>query len=74
MELSATNANEQFSYDALGNRLFYNGVASTYDPSSQRIQDDGVFTYVYDLNGNIIYKSNKQNGTSYVFEYSVTDE
>jgi len=66
--------NESFSYDALGNRLTYNGVSSTYDNSGQRIQDDGQFTYVYDANGNIIYKSNKQNGVSYTFEYSALNQ
>jgi RHS repeat-associated protein len=66
--------NETFSYDSLGNRLTYNGVASSYDNSGQRIQDDGKYTYVFDLNGNIIYKSNKQNGISYTFEYSALNQ
>ncbi|MEK6628643.1 MAG: RHS repeat-associated core domain-containing protein [Bdellovibrionota bacterium] len=66
--------NESFTYDALGNRLTYNGVASTFDNSGQRIQDDGQFTYVFDANGNIIYKSNKQNGISYAFEYSALNQ
>jgi len=68
------NDNESFSYDALGNRLTYNGVTSTFDNSGQRIQDDGQYTYVYDLNGNIIYKSNKANGISYTFEYSALNQ
>lgn len=76
---SATKAedatqNESFSYDALGNRLTYNGQSSTYDNSGQQIQDDGLYTYVYDNNGNIIYKSNKSNGTSYAFEYSALNQ
>ena len=29
---------------------------------------------MYDLNGNIIYKSNKQNGVSYTFEYSALNQ
>ncbi|MEK6627649.1 MAG: RHS repeat-associated core domain-containing protein, partial [Bdellovibrionota bacterium] len=66
--------NETFSYDALGNRLTYNSTASTYDNSGQRIQDDGQYTYVYDANGNIIYKSNKANGISYAFEYSALNQ
>ena len=66
--------NESFSYDALGNRLTYNGATSTFDNSGQRIQDDGQFTYVFDANGNIIYKSNKQNGISYAFEYSALNQ
>jgi len=66
--------NESFSYDALGNRLTYNGTTSTFDSTGQRIQDDGKFTYVYDLNGNITYKSNKQNGISYTFEYSALNQ
>ena len=68
------NQNESFTYDALGNRLTYNGVASTFDNSGQRIQDDGQYTYLFDANGNIIYKSNKQNGTSYTFEYSALNQ
>lgn len=66
--------NESFSYDALGNRLTYNGVTSTFDNSGQRIQDDGIYTYVFDANGNIIYKSNKSNGISYTFEYSALNQ
>lgn len=66
--------NESFSYDALGNRLTYNGVASTYDNSGQRIQQDGLYTYVFDANGNIIFKSNKTNGISYTFEYSALNQ
>ena len=50
-----SSQNETFSYDSLGNRLTYNGVNSTFDNSGQRIQDDGQYTYVYDLNGNVIY-------------------
>lgn len=49
-------------------------MASSYDNSGQRIQDDGKYTYVFDLNGNIIYKSNKQNGISYTFEYSALNQ
>lgn len=66
--------NELFSFDALGNRITYNGVTSVFDNSGQRIQDDGLFTYVYDANGNIIYKSSKANGISYVFEYSALSQ
>lgn len=69
-----SSQNETFSYDALGNRLTYNGVQSTYDNTGQRIQDDGQYTYVYDLNGNITYKQNKTNGISYAFEYSALNQ
>ena len=60
--------NEVFSYDALGNRLTYNGVNSSYDQSGQKIQDDGVYVYLYDGNGNILAKNSKTNGTSFSFE------
>ena len=69
-----SSQNESFSYDALGNRLTYNGVGSSFDNSGQRIQDDGQYTYVYDLNGNVIYKSSKSNGVSYAFEYSALNQ
>ena len=66
----APTESETFSYDALGNRLTYNAAASIFDNSGQRIQDDGQYTYVYDSNGNIIYKSSKANGLSFAFEYT----
>ncbi len=66
--------NEAFSYDALGNRLTNNGVSSAYDQASQRIQDDGFYTYLYDLNGNILAKNSKINGISYLYEYTALNQ
>ena len=33
-----------------------------------------LLTYVFDANGNIIYKSSKANGISYSFEYSALNQ
>ncbi len=68
------NENETFQYDALGNRVAYNGITSTFDQSGQKIQDDGQFTYLYDNNGNILAKNSKSNSESFAFEYSALNQ
>ncbi len=70
----ASVENESFSYDALGNRLTYNGVGSTFDNAGQRIQDDGLYTYSFDANGNILSKNSKTNGLSFSFEYTALNQ
>lgn len=72
--VESPSTNEVFQYDSLGNRIAYNGVNSSYDQTGQRIQDDGAYTYLYDLNGNIVSKNSKSNGVSYSFEYSALNQ
>lgn len=66
--------NEVFAYDSLGNRITHNGVSSTFDITGQRIQDDSKYTYLFDLNGNILAKNSKTNGQSYRYEYTALNQ
>jgi RHS repeat-associated protein len=56
---------EAFSYDALGNRTGYVGIANN------RLQSDGTFSYLYDDEGNRVQRTRISTGevTSYVWDY-----
>ncbi len=62
---------ETFGYDPLGNRLNRDGQAvdSVFDAANRLIEDDD-FTYVYDLNGNLVTKTAKAGGavTGYTWD------
>ncbi len=60
-----TPPTEQFSYDAVGNRL-----GTTVDLNNALLEDS-EFTYTYDYNDNLIQKVKKLNGetTNYTYDY-----
>jgi len=60
-------SNETFSYDKAGNRTTYNGSAAwTYNAKDELVTRPGV-SYVYDLNGNMIQKTEGTVVTDYVY-------
>lgn len=65
---------EQFGYDSVGNRTSSGGAANVYDANSEKILDDGMYTYVFDNNWNVTYKSSKSSGISYAYSYNSRNE
>ncbi|MFH1062623.1 MAG: FG-GAP-like repeat-containing protein [Candidatus Omnitrophota bacterium] len=61
---------EQFVYDALGNR---NSVQYSYNDANQLLED-GLFTYNYDNNGNMIAKIRKGSGEQTTYTYDSEDQ
>jgi RHS repeat-associated protein len=61
------DSNEQFNYDATGNRT----SGGTVTPSGNRPREDGTYTYGYDDEGNLTRRTNKANNevTTYTFDY-----
>ncbi len=64
---------ETFSYDSVYNRTQDQGGSYNYDQKSQRLIEDYKFLYLYDNNGNLITKTDK-NITGEVTNYSYTSE
>ena len=64
---------ETFSYDSVYNRTQDQGGNYNYDQKSQRLIEDYKFLYLYDNNGNLITKTDK-NITGEVTNYSYTSE
>jgi YD repeat-containing protein len=67
---NATNPNETYSYDPVGNR---NPLIQTYD-AGNRLLDDGTYTYAYDHNGNMITKQNKTTLETTTYSYNSEDQ
>ena len=69
---SGTSFDENYSYDAAGNRLsFSNGIISrtyTIDPNNQ-LYSDGVNTYLYDAEGNRIRRTQISTGNYVEYHY-----
>ena len=69
-DLQSSANSEVFAYDSIGNRLGSGNQELVYDQTGQRLNEDGLYSYAYDKNGNIISKNSKLGGISYGFEYS----
>jgi RHS repeat-associated protein len=68
---SVQNPLEQFSYDAVGNRLSDNvKSAYQYNELNQLTEDDSC-TYAYDADGNMVSKVCKTTGDSTVYTYDI---
>ena len=68
---NATLPAENYTYDQVGNR---NPASFVYD-NANRLLDDGVYTYTYDDNGNLITKTNKSNPSDIVtYTYNVENQ
>jgi len=59
-EADALHNLETFNYDSLGNRTSDNQGSYTYDNKKHRLEEDWRHIYVYDLNGNLISRQEKQ--------------
>ncbi|MBK9293564.1 MAG: hypothetical protein IPM57_03830 [Oligoflexia bacterium] len=64
---------ENYSYDGVGNRLTDSNGNYVYDASSQRLNEDYRYLYIYDNNGNLIRKY-PRNSTDLAYEYQYTSE
>lgn len=66
---SASNPNESFTYDAVGNRTSSHLSAQyTYD-AANRLRSDARFDYVYDPNGSLTEKTERSNGSKTTYSY-----
>lgn len=62
---------ETFIYDKIGNRTADQLGNYTYDVSGEKLQEDYLYVYLYDNNGNLISKMPKnQTSIGYKFTYS----
>ncbi len=64
---------ENFSFDSIGNRTTDQIGSLSYDANNQRLIQDYKYLYVYDNNGNLITKTDK-NISGDVTNYSYTSE
>jgi RHS repeat-associated protein len=71
--VSSSYQNENFSYDSIYNRTQDQGGNYSYDQKSQRLIEDYKFLYLYDNNGNLITKTDK-NISGDAVNYSYTSE
>jgi hypothetical protein len=65
---SGTSFDENYSYDAAGNRLTSPGKSYTVDPNNQ-LYSDGVYTYLYDGEGNRIRRTEISSGNYVEYHY-----
>ncbi len=61
---------ETYGYDLNGNRTSANGVSYREAATGNRLTFDGVFTYVYDQDGNLLSKFGMVNGVQTTFAYT----
>lgn len=68
--LNSTNPNEAYTYDPVGNR---NALINNYD-GGNRLLDDDIYTYTYDLDGNMTSKVKKVGGETTTYTYNSEDQ
>jgi len=69
-----TNPLENFTYDAVGNRVDSNqNGLSTFNAANQ-LEEDAGFNYLYDANGNLVQKTDKSTLLSTVYEYDAENK
>ncbi len=72
---SLSNYNsESFQYDNIGNRTQDSGGSYTYSANRQQLTENWKYRFVYDLNGNMTEKYDKQTGEFYKYEYSAKNQ
>ncbi len=59
---------ESYSYDANGNRTLANGVQQDIDAGNQ-LEDDGIYTYTYDDEGNRTSRARSGEFTEYEWDH-----
>ena len=66
---------ESFSYDTVGNRLTKQGqtTQSVFDDANRLLEDEN-FIYTYDLNGNMISKTDKSTNETTQYTYNAENQ
>ena len=71
---TAPNPLEQFSYDAVGNRMTdLTHSAYQYNEVNELLEDDSCL-YQYDLDGNMVQQVNKNTGDTTTFTYDIENK
>ncbi|OYZ14931.1 MAG: hypothetical protein B7Y39_17030, partial [Bdellovibrio sp. 28-41-41] len=71
VQASGGAVSEAYSYDNIGNRLTDQNRTYDYDITGQRLNQDSLYTYQYDNNGNLINKISRDGlKESHHYEYS----
>jgi RHS repeat-associated protein len=68
--VNSTNPSETYSYDPVSNR---NPLTNNYD-GGNRLLDDDIYTYTYDLDGNMTKKVKKIGGETTTYTYNSEDQ
>jgi RHS repeat-associated protein len=66
--------NEVYTYDSLGNRVADQTGNYIYNDSRQKMTEDPSHTFVYDLRGNIVQKTEKLTGRIHKYTYNSEDK
>lgn len=72
--VNGISCNRSFTYDNVGNRITENAFALTYDPFQYQLLEDKMFYYEYDVNGNLSKKTDKTEGTQFIYSYNSFDQ
>jgi len=66
---------ETYTYDDLGNRLSSAFTSGSIDyDSANQVQQDGEFSYGFDLNGNLVTKTRLNTGEVTIYSYNAFDQ
>ena len=69
-----SNPLESFTYDEVGNRTDSNQNGSSTFNDANQLEADANFSYQYDLNGNLIRKTNKTTSAFTLYEYDAENK
>lgn len=62
--------NESYQYDNIGNRTQDSAGSYAYSTNRQQLTESWKYRFVYDFNGNMTEKYDKQTGKFYKYEYN----
>lgn len=65
--------NEQYTYDAVGNRTSSNGSTQLYD-GGDRLTTDARFNYTYDAEGRLLSRADRVSGALTTFDWNARGE
>ncbi|MCM2268198.1 MAG: hypothetical protein NDI60_10550 [Elusimicrobiales bacterium] len=65
---------EAFIYDKNGNRRFDKGAKDYKYDAANRLQENTVYAYTHDVNGNLTSRTHKAGGTSVAYAYNLEQQ
>ena len=65
---------ENYTLDEEGNRITSHLASFHVTNPANRVTEDEAFQFEYDVNGNLVRRTTKATGETWVYEYSVYDE